>query len=66
MLIHGRDDLVVPYVQSKQMADALKRAKKSFEFITLQQEDHWLSRSDTRLQMLQETIRFLKAHNPPY
>ncbi len=65
MLIHGKDDTVVPYDQSKLMAEALKRAKKPVEFITLTHEDHWLSKSDTRLQMLQETIRFLKTHNPP-
>lgn len=66
MLIHGKDDTVVPFNQSELMARALKRAKKTFELITLKQEDHWLSRSDTRLQMLKETIRFLKIHNPPY
>ena len=66
MLIHGRDDTVVPYKQSELFANALKRAKKSFELMELKEEDHWLSKSETRLQMLQETIRFLKAHNPPY
>ena len=66
MLIHGKDDTVVPYKQSQLMAKALKRAKKPFEFVTLKQEDHWLSRSETRLEMLRETIRFLKSHNPPY
>lgn len=66
MLIHGKDDTVVPYEQSKLMAKALKRANKTVEFITLKQEDHWLSRGDTRLKMLQESIRFLKEYNPPY
>ena len=31
----------------------------------VQGEDHWLSREDTRLQMLQETVKFLEANNPP-
>jgi dipeptidyl aminopeptidase/acylaminoacyl peptidase len=65
LLIHGRDDTVVPYEQSSVMADALRRAKKDVEFVTLQHEDHWLSRSATRLQMLQASVAFLKAHNPP-
>jgi dipeptidyl aminopeptidase/acylaminoacyl peptidase len=65
LLIHGRDDTVVPYEQSSVMADALRRAKKDVEFVTLQHEDHWLSRSETRLQMLQASVAFLKAHNPP-
>ncbi len=65
LLIHGRDDTVVPFQQSEVMADALKRAGKPVELVTLRHEDHWLSRSDTRYQMLQATVAFLKAHNPP-
>lgn len=65
MLIHGRDDTVVPFEQSSIMFDALKRAKKDVEMVTLRKEDHWLSRSETRLQMLQSSIGFLRAHNPP-
>ena len=65
LLIHGRDDTVVPYEQSDVMLDALKHAGKSVQMVTLKQEDHWLSRSETRLQMLQATVDFLKANNPP-
>ena len=64
LLIHGRDDTVVPYEQSDAMADALKHAGKSFEFVTLKHEDHWLSRSATRLQMLEATVAFLRKNNP--
>ncbi len=46
------------------MADVLKAAKKSVEFVTLKGEDHWLSNSETRLQMLAATVRFLEANNP--
>jgi len=65
MLIHGRDDTVVAYEQSEVMQKALRDANKRVEFITLRKEDHWLSRSETRLQMLQSSIAFLKANNPP-
>jgi dienelactone hydrolase len=65
LLIHGRDDTVVPYEQSSGMFDALKRAKKDVEMVSLKKEDHWLSRSETRLQMLQSSVGFLRAHNPP-
>ena len=65
LLIHGRDDTVVPYEQSDVMLGALKRAGKSAEMITMKHEDHWLSRSETRLQMLQASVAFLKANNPP-
>jgi dipeptidyl aminopeptidase/acylaminoacyl peptidase len=65
LLIHGRDDTVVDYQQSQAMFDALKAANKDAKFLTLQREDHWLSRSATRLQMLQATASFLLANNPP-
>lgn len=64
LLIHGEDDTVVPYRQSQVMANALKDAKKPYELVTLTGEDHWLSRADTRKQMLTETMRFVQKHNP--
>ncbi|HWZ63062.1 MAG TPA: S9 family peptidase [Steroidobacteraceae bacterium] len=65
LLIHGRDDTVVPYEQSQTMYDALHGAHKDAELVPLAGEDHWLSRSETRLQMLQSSVAFLRAHNPP-
>ena len=64
LLIHGKDDTVVPFEQSQIMADALKKAGKPYDFVILSHEDHWLSRSDTRLQMLQATMDFLAKNNP--
>jgi dipeptidyl aminopeptidase/acylaminoacyl peptidase len=66
LLIHGRDDTVVPYEQSEIMVDALKKAGKPVEFVTLKHEDHWLSTGATRLQMLQATASFLRTNNPAY
>jgi dipeptidyl aminopeptidase/acylaminoacyl peptidase len=65
LLIHGKDDTVVLYEQSRIMADALKKAGKPVELVTLHGEDHWLSRGDTRLQMLKAVVGFLEKHNPP-
>jgi dipeptidyl aminopeptidase/acylaminoacyl peptidase len=65
LLIHGKDDTVVPYEQSELMAAALKRAGKSVELVTLNREDHWLSRPETRTQMLQSSVEFLRKYNPP-
>jgi dipeptidyl aminopeptidase/acylaminoacyl peptidase len=64
LLIHGRDDTVVPFEQSEIMVDAMKKAGKPVEFVTLKHEDHWLSTGATRLQMLQATAAFLKTNNP--
>jgi len=65
LLIHGKDDTVVPYEQSQIMYDAMRAANKSVELVTLRHEDHWLSRADTRLQMLQTSVAFLREHDPP-
>jgi dipeptidyl aminopeptidase/acylaminoacyl peptidase len=65
MLIHGKDDVTVPYDQSTDFATAMKRAGKPFEFVTLAKEDHYLSRSATRLQMLNASVEFLRRNNPP-
>lgn len=64
LLIHGKDDTVVPFLQSQVMADALKSAKKPYELVTLAGEDHWLSGEETRKRMLSETMRFVQKHNP--
>jgi dienelactone hydrolase len=65
LLVHGRDDTVVPYEQSELILGALKRAGKSVQMVTMKHEDHWLSRGDTRQQMLQASVDFLRANNPP-
>ena len=65
LLIHGRDDTVVPFSESDDMAEALKDAGKQVEFVKLDGEDHWLSRSETRLEMLEATVKFLETNNPP-
>jgi dipeptidyl aminopeptidase/acylaminoacyl peptidase len=65
LLIHGKDDTVVPLEQSQVMADALRGAGKPVELIVEKGEDHWLSRGETRLDVLKATIAFLEKHNPP-
>jgi acetyl esterase/lipase len=65
LLIHGRDDTTVPFEQSDVMLSAMKKANKKVELVAMKKEDHYLSRSETRLQMLQSLVAFLKTHNPP-
>lgn len=52
----------IPNDQSERMAEALTAAHKAVTLVKLPEEDHWLSRSETRLQMLTEIERFLKEH----
>lgn len=65
LLMHGKDDTVVPLAQSELMADALKDAGKHVEFELMDGEDHWLSREKTRIRMLERSVAFLEKHIPP-
>jgi dipeptidyl aminopeptidase/acylaminoacyl peptidase len=62
LLIHGRDDSVVPIEQSRSMERALQAAGKSVELIELEGEDHWLSSAPTRIAMLEAVEEFLAEH----
>jgi dipeptidyl aminopeptidase/acylaminoacyl peptidase len=64
LLIHGQDDTVVPFQQTTVMADALKDAGKPYEMVVLNKEDHWLSRAETRKQMLEAAVAFVEKNNP--
>lgn len=59
LLVHGLDDTVVPFTHSARMEAALKRAGKEVTLVRLKKEDHWLSRSETRLQTLKELDAFV-------
>ncbi|HEY0650551.1 S9 family peptidase [Phenylobacterium sp.] len=65
LLIHGKDDTVVPLEQSKAMSEALTKAGKPHELVVQKGADHWLSKGDTRLQTLEATMAFVEKHNPP-
>ena len=61
LLIHGENDQTVPVEQSKKMHSALKAADKQVKFIKLNKENHYLQETETRLQTLEETIKFVNA-----
>jgi len=62
LLIHGRDDTVVPFSHAKRMRDALKAAGKPVELVELNGEDHWLSRSASRTATLSKSLEFINRH----
>lgn len=65
LLVHGQDDTVVPIEQSRIMAEVLEKAGKPVQLVVQKGEDHWLSRGETRREMLTATMAFVEAHNPP-
>ncbi len=64
LLIHGRDDTVVPYDNSTAMETALRHAGRPVRLVVLTEEDHWLSREATRAQTLSASVSFLEGCNP--
>jgi dipeptidyl aminopeptidase/acylaminoacyl peptidase len=60
LLMHGDGDWTVRIVQSEEMYDKLLAAGKTVDFIRFKgDEDHYLERADTRIQMLTEIEKFL-------
>jgi dipeptidyl aminopeptidase/acylaminoacyl peptidase len=64
LLIHGQDDTVVPISQSQAMAAALRDEGKPVRLVALPNEDHWLSREQTRIAMLTAAVAFVEKYNP--
>ena len=62
LLMHGEDDTVVDFDQSKMMHRALEKAGKDVELVRLKNEDHYLREGSTRLQALQTMLAFLDKH----
>lgn len=66
LLIHGKNDVTVPFKQTETMVKAMKAAGKPYEFIELDGEDHYMSTSENRLKMLQTAMAFIEKNNPAY
>ena len=62
LLIHAEDDTVVPIGQSRRMRNALRDEGKAHEFVVLKGEDHWLSTTAARTEMLRASIDFIDKH----
>ncbi len=62
LLVHGLYDQLVLYKQSVAMNDALKKANKDVEFVTIKGEGDQLASKESRLKLLQEVDAFLQKH----
>jgi dienelactone hydrolase len=62
LIIQSTQDTVVPPSQSDLMARAIRASGGDVTVVTLAGEDHWLSRSSTRIDMLKALDSFLAAH----
>jgi dipeptidyl aminopeptidase/acylaminoacyl peptidase len=62
LLMHGVADSTVRINQSEIMQRALERAGKHVEFIKFDKETHYMQTADTRIRVLKELEKFLKAN----
>lgn len=62
MLIHAEHDVIVPLRQSRRMRNALEENRIPHEYVILEGEDHWLSTSEMRTEMLRLSIDFIDRH----
>ena len=64
LLVHGKMDATVPYDQSQTMVSRMKVAGKPVEFVTMPKADHYFTREEDRLALLNTMEAFLKRYNP--
>jgi dipeptidyl aminopeptidase/acylaminoacyl peptidase len=62
LLIHGKNDTIVPFEQSENMFDELEDEGKTVTFIELEDEGYHLSKNETRLQTLNAIDAFIHKH----
>ncbi len=64
LLVHGKRDVTVDHVQSVKMHNAMTKAGKQVEFVSLPLADHYFGRQADRLALLSAMEAFLAKHNP--
>jgi dipeptidyl aminopeptidase/acylaminoacyl peptidase len=64
LLLHGEIDTTVPLEQGRVMERALNDIGQTAPLIVLAEDDHYLSKSASRVKFLSETEAFLGKHLP--
>lgn len=64
LLIHGDQDTVVLPSQSRLMAERLKAAGKTYDYIVLEGENHYLTKAANRTRVLEALEAFLAKNLP--
>jgi dipeptidyl aminopeptidase/acylaminoacyl peptidase len=62
LLIHGEHDETVPFEQSDDMYDKLRKAKKDVRLVRLTDETHYLVSRKSRVTTLEEAMTFVERH----
>ncbi len=62
LIIAGREDKVVPYYQSKNMYNALRKADKDVEYTLIRNVGHHFRHAEMREKLLTEIDKFIDKH----
>lgn len=65
LVIHAREDQIVPFEQAEIMVAAARNAGKDVEFVAIEGDGHNLLFARTRKITLDAVTAFLMEHNPP-
>lgn len=67
MIVHGTDDLIVPFSQAEYMARAMDEAGKPYELVAIEDGPHQSYRMTVahKRELYANLERFLFEHNPP-
>ncbi len=66
LIMHGKDDSVVPISQSTDMVKALKEAGKNVSYFEVAHAEHGATTEASRIEILRHTLDFIEKYNPPY
>ncbi|HYD37108.1 MAG TPA: S9 family peptidase [Allosphingosinicella sp.] len=64
LIAHGEEDHVVPVAQSRNMHEALRRARIEHEFVIYPGEGHGFEKAANSIDFLKRVEAFLARHNP--
>ncbi|HEX8222560.1 MAG TPA: S9 family peptidase [Allosphingosinicella sp.] len=64
LIAHGDEDHVVPVAQSRNMHEAMRRAKIEHEFVVYPGEGHGFDKAANSIDFLKRVESFLARHNP--
>lgn len=64
LLSHGKEDVIVPFDQSKRMARALKKAKKNVTFLELKKAGHSFRPNEEEYEEYITVLEFIGKHLP--
>lgn len=64
LIAHGEDDHVVPVAQSRNMHEAMRRAKIAHEYVVYPGEGHGFEKAANSIDFLKRVEAFLARHNP--